>query len=193
MLFVNLGSFLSDKLPPVCSSSLSIFLPPWLCSKLGAGQYLPRHSVKHLGHQATRNMTHQLWPCRLLFLSPTLKSKNPTTTPKTLCKIWFKSQVSGQRSAWTFSVGSPPGASSRPQGYLDTSRHALSSSCGSPCPDLELANVSSRVHALLPLGRFKLFLKLLNERGSCREDKPCVAVPRGSSGCWRKPQDLLVM
>ena len=66
------GSFLSDKLPPVCSSSLSIFLPP---SQLGVWEYPPRNPVKHLGYQATRDLDHQLWPCHLLFLSPMLKNK----------------------------------------------------------------------------------------------------------------------
>ena len=85
-MFVNLGFFLSNKLSPVCSSCLSIFLPPRLCSQLGTGQCLPRRSVKHLGHLATQDMEHQLWTCHLLFLSPTLKSKNATTTPKPSAK-----------------------------------------------------------------------------------------------------------
>ena len=95
-LFVNLGSFLSNKLSPVCSSSLSIFLPPWLCSQLGTGQCLPRHSVKRLGHLATWDMKPQLWPCHLLFFSPTLKSKNPITTPKPSAKYGSNHRSQGK-------------------------------------------------------------------------------------------------
>ena len=135
----------------------------------------------------------------LALLLSHIKKQKPNNHPKTLCKIWFKSQVSGQRSAWTFSVYSPPGTSSWLQGYLGASPHSLSSSCGSPCPDLELANVSSNVHALLPLWMFKLCLKLRSERESCREDKRCMAIPWGllksleetprptsDVGCWEK-------